>query len=174
MMPDTKLCRHCRQPIAIGARICQHCHGYQAWFAGARDPRYQMIWPVLIIIAMVGWLYFMQRSFDRDEGGGEPPRLEVQNFTTSVMPSNEGSRLFVVGRVHNTSSRDAASIVFRVNIFDDANHLVDTFLGQTSGLVVPGNGTSSFRVSATLGVPSPEAKRIEVNVERAKPRSRWD
>jgi hypothetical protein len=174
MSIDTKPCRHCRQPVAVDARLCQHCHGFQSWWANQRDPRYQLIWPVLVLALMAGFFLLMQRQFDPIEDRGEPPHLAVSDTSSRVVAASEGQRMFVLGRVQNTSSRDAATVWFRVNLFDDANHVVDSFLAQSPGLIVPGNGSVAFRVFGPLSVAAADVKRTEVTVERAKARSKWE
>jgi hypothetical protein len=171
---DVKPCRHCRQPIAADARLCQHCHGFQSWLAGPHDPRFQLVWPAVFVIFMAGLLFFMKRTLEIGDGKAEQPRLEVSDVTQRVVPSSEGQRLYVFGRIRNKSSQDAASIWFRVNAFDDADHVVDGFLAQSSGLIVSGNGSTTFRIYGPLSVAGGDVKRTEVAVERAKARDKWD
>jgi len=174
MSIDTKPCRHCRQPIAVDARLCQHCHGYQSWTANERDPRYWVVWPILVFVVLAAFLFLMRTTFEPGEDHGQPPRLTVSETTTRVVPASDGQRIFVLGRVQNTSSNDAATIWFRVNLFDESNQLVDSFLAQSQGLVVPGNGSTTFRVVGSISVAAANVKRVEVTVERAKVRSKWD
>ena len=174
MSTDTKPCRHCRQPIAIDARLCQHCHGYQSWIANHRDPRYWIVWPILVFAALAAFLFLMRSTFEPGEDHGQPPRLTVSDTTTRVVPASEGQRIFVLGRVQNTSAQDAATIWFRVNLFDTTDYIVDSFLAQSHGLIVPGYVSATFRVFGPISVASADVKRVEVTIERAKVRSKWD
>src|SRR5438552_18030200 len=87
MSTDMKPCRHCRQPIAIDARLCQHCHGYQSWIANHRDPRYWIVWPILVFAALAAFLFLMRSTFEPGEDHGQPPRLTVPDTTTRVVPA---------------------------------------------------------------------------------------
>jgi hypothetical protein len=123
---------------------------------------------------MGAWIFSMQRAFDPGEDRVEAPHLEVSNITSRIVPSSEGQRMFVFGDVRNTSAHDAATIWFRVNIFDEANHVVDSFLAQNAGLIVPGNGSTTFRVFGPISISATDVKRTEVTVERTKGRGKWD
>jgi hypothetical protein len=171
---DTKACRHCRQLIAVDARLCQHCHGYQSWLASYKDPRYGLIWPVLLFMVLIGWAWALSHALPGNEAGAEQPVLTVSNVSTRIAPVAEGQQMFVTGHVRNSSSKDAVRIRFRVNLFDDANHLIDTFVGLDAWLIVPANSTSPFRVFAPIAVAAAQIKRTEVLVERADARGRFD
>src|SRR5205807_8603575 len=104
----------------------------------------------------------------------DPLRLTVSEVSHRIVASNEGPRMYAIGKVENTSAKDAANIQFRVNLFDDANHLLDTFVAGTYGLVVPRNASSTFRVHGPISVLPADIKRTEVTVERARVRAKWD
>jgi hypothetical protein len=171
---DTKECRHCRQLIAAKARLCQHCHGYQSWTANQRDPRYWVIWPVMLIAVFGAFAFAMPLAFDRGERRSDPPQLSVSGVSSRIVPAPDGQRIFVVGRVDNASARDGAKIWFRVNLYDASNRLADTFLGESYGLIAPAQGGAMFRVIAPTSVSQDDVKRIEVVVERARSRDKWD
>ena len=121
-----------------------------------------------------GFFFFMRSTFEPGEDHSAPPRLSVSEIESRVVSAPDGRRIYVLGRVQNTSSRDAASVWFRINLFDGANHLIDTLLLESRGLVVPGDGTTMFRVVGPTSVTAAEIKRTEVLVDRAKVRSKWD
>lgn len=131
---------------------------------------------MVVVVAMFGgFALFMQRSFDPGaENAASPPRLAVSDVSSRVVSAADGSHVFVMGRVQNSSPADAAGVWFRVNVFDESNRLVDSFLAESRGLVVPGNGSTTFRVVAQTSAVPAEVKRTEVTVDRAKARSRWD
>jgi len=174
MSADTKPCRHCRQPIEVEARLCQHCHGFQSWWANDRDPRYWIVWPVLILALAAAFFFVMGSKFEPGEDHRAPPHLTVSHTSSRIVPAPDGLRVFVIGRIENGSSQDAANIWFRVNLFDEASHLVDSLLAQNPGLIVPGNGNAMFRVVGPTNAQPAEVKRTEVTIERARVRSKWD
>jgi hypothetical protein len=111
---------------------------------------------------MAAFFLFMQRQFDPIEDRGEPPHLANSDTAAHVVTASEGQRMFVLGRVQNTSRQDAATVWFRVNLFDDANHVVDSFLAQSPGLIVPGNGSVAFRVFGPISVAAAVGHRARL------------
>ena len=171
---ETKPCRHCRQPIAGDARRCQHCHGYQSWFADHRDPRYWIAAPIVVFAFVGAFVYMMRAVVEPSEDRGETPKLTVSDVSSRIVPAPEGPRLFVLGNVRNASPRDGAKIWFRVSIHDDRDALVDAFIAESYGLIAPANGTASFRVVAPTTVASLDRMRVDVAVDRARSRTKWD
>jgi hypothetical protein len=171
---DTKLCRHCKQPIHPEARICQHCRSSQSWLANHRDPRFTITWLVVIVgVVAPLFLFGMNRTLSGDESG-EPPTLTVSDISTRTIATSEGSRVFVLGAARNTSSRDASRIWFRVTMRDGGGKLLDTLLLEDRGLLVPSGKTVPFRISGISSLSSLDGTRTEVVVERARVASKWD
>ncbi len=170
---ETKPCRHCKEQIQANARICPHCRSSQSWWGSQSDPRFILGWLVFFIALFIPLMYFTPRMFT-DEQPVAIPTLTVSDVSSRVVASPEGSRLFVLGTVHNDSSTDASRVWFRVRIVDGSGKLIDSMLLQDQGLVVPTGKAVPFRVSDLLSAPSAERTRIEVLVERARPASRWD
>lgn len=171
---DTKECRHCRQLIHIKARLCQHCHGYQSWWANQRDPRFAVILVVIVLVILSPLVYLASRLDTLTSGSVETSVIRISNTSFRYVTASDGTRLFVLGRAENTSRHDAARIWFRVNLLDDAGHLLDSLLLEAGGLVVPGGQAVPFRVTSLVSVSQREIKRAEVSVERAKARGKWD
>src|SRR5258706_5452720 len=171
---DTKPCRHCKQPIHLEARICQHCLGSQSWFANHRDPRFIVVWLVVVVAVFVPLMFCgISRTISGDESI-EAPTLVVSDVSTRVTGTPEGARIFVLGLARNTSSHDASRIWFRVTMRDGGGKLVDTLLLEDRGLLVPSGKTVPFRLSGLLSIKSLDGIRTEVVVERAKVASEWD
>ena len=129
---------------------------------------------VLIFAAFVPFMYYTTtRSFS----GEEPIALSslvVSDVKFRFVPASDGTRLFVLGAVRNTSATDASRIWFRVNVVNESGKVTDSMLLQESGLVVPGGKSAPFRVADILSVPSSEVARTDVVVERARAAGKWD
>jgi hypothetical protein len=171
---DTRLCRHCKQPIHPEARVCQHCRSSQSWWGNNHDPRFMLGWFVLVVAVFVPLAYFgINRTISGDEPA-EAPNLVVSDVSTRVATKPEGARIFVLGVACNSSSRDASRIWFRVSIRDGGGKLVDTLLLEDRGLLVPSEKSIPFRISGLLSTGSLDGARTEVAVERAKVANKWD
>src|SRR5258706_2660319 len=101
MSADTKPCRHCCQPIEVKARIRQHCHGFQSWWASDRDRRYWIAWPILIFALGAAFLFAMGSKFEPGEDHRAPPHLTVSDTSSRIVPAPDGLRVFVIGRIEN-------------------------------------------------------------------------
>jgi hypothetical protein len=175
--PDTKPCRHCRQPIHPEARVCQHCRNGQSLWGNNRDPRFVigvMCLALGLSAAFVPLVLFSVSRFTAAEQVVEPPTVVVGDVSTRVVTTPEGMRLFVMGVARNTSSRDASRIWFRVTIRDAGEKLVDTLLLEDRGLLVPSGKSLPFRISGLLSIGSLDGARTEVVAERATAPSKWD
>ncbi len=171
---DTKLCRHCKQPIHLEARICQHCRSSQSWWGNNSDPRFMIGWLAVVVAVFVPLVFFgINRTISGDELA-EAPTFAVSDVSTRVTTTREGARIFVLGVARNTSPRDASRIWFRVTMRDGGGKLIDTLLLEDRGLLVPGGKTVPFRLSGLLSIGSLDGTRTEVVVERAKVASKWD
>lgn len=95
----------------------------------------------------------------------EPAELAVSEVSSRVVAGPEGPRMFVLGRVTNAASSAGTHVWFRVDVYD-GNRVVDTFLAESPGLVVPANGEAMFRIVAATSVS--DAARVEVTVDRAR------
>ena len=124
---DTKQCRHCRQPIDRDARLCQFCHGYQSWLSSQRDPRFALVWIVIILLVVALFVGGVSRSFPDTERAA-PPSLTVTNVSTRMVTTPEGQQLFVLGDVHNLSPHDAVSVWFRVRLLGEADQTLGMML----------------------------------------------
>jgi len=171
---DTKPCRHCKQPIHLEARVCQHCRSSQSWLANHRDPRFAIGFLVVTFAVLIPLMFFGINRTISGDGPVDPPTLVVSEVSTRVTTTPEGARIFVLGVARNTSSQDASRIIFRVNIRDGGGKLIDTLLLEDRGLLVPNSKTVPFRISGLLSVGSLDGTRTEVAVERAKVASKWD
>jgi hypothetical protein len=171
---DTKLCRHCKQPIHPDARICQHCGNSQAWWGSQRDPRFAVGWLLLFIVIFIPFMSFWLPRIVSSDEPVETPTLAVSDVSPRFQSLADGVRLFVVGTVRNTSSHDASRIWFRVRVLNNGGKVIDSLLLQEEGLVAPSGKSVEFRVSGWLSVPSTEGARTEVVVERARAATRWD
>ena len=171
---DTKPCRHCKQPIHPEARVCQHCRSSQSWLGNHRDPRFIIVWLLVVVAVFVPLMFFgINRTISGDEPA-EAPTLVVSDVTTRVTATPEGARVFVLGVARNTSSRDASRIWFRVTMRDGGGKLMDTLLLEDRGLLVPSGKTVPFRLCGLLSLGSLDDTRTEVVVERTKVASKWD
>ncbi len=175
---DTKLCRHCKQPIHLEARVCQHCHSPQSWFGNSRDPRSTIAWVVVAVVVVIPLMFFgTDFAINRTMSRNKPvavPTLVVSDISTRVASTPDGAKIFVLGATRNTSSRDASRIWFRVTMRNGGGKLVDTLLLEDRGLLVPSGKTVPFRLSGLLSIKSLDGIRTEVVVERAKVASEWD
>ncbi len=171
---DTKECRHCMQAIHTKARLCQYCHGYQSWWANQRDPRVAVIVVVVLLVILMPLGYFAFRIDAQVSGSVETPVITISNTSFRYVTASDGTRLFVLGRAHNMSQQDVARIWFRVKLLDDAGQLLDSFLLEAGGLIVPSAQAVPFRITSLVSVSEREVKRAEVSVERAKARTKWD
>ncbi len=171
---ETKPCRHCKEPMQVDARICPHCRSSQAWWGSQRDPRFAIGWLVIFLVIFVPFMYFFPRHVFSDDEPVAAPVLAVSDVSSRVVATSDGSRLFILGTVRNSSSTDASRVWFRVRVLDGSGKLMDTMLLQDPGLVVPSGKAVSFRVTDLLSMPSADPGRVEVVVERARPATRWD
>jgi len=111
---NTKECRHCKQPIHPEARICQHCHSSQGWFASQRDPRYALLVIGLILLLVVP-LFVWFPSLIADPGGR--PSLLVSGTEVRYTNAPEGVRVFAMGQLRNESQVEASRIWLRLELF---------------------------------------------------------
>ena len=170
---DTKQCRHCKQPIHPQARICQHCKGNQSWFAGHTDPRFQAMVLGAVLLLIVP-LFFWGSIMVGSASPSGTPTLVVGDTSVRYLSTSEGSRVFVLGTVRNTSRVDASRIWVRVEWFDASDRLLDTLLQEQSGLVVEGSASRPFRVTGSIGASPKDVKRVAVTVERVRERGKYD
>jgi len=129
---------------------------------------------VILLVFLVPAIYFLFHIDAPVSGPVTMPVITVSDTSFRYVTASDGTRLFALGRAQNTSHRDAARIWFRVNLLDGAGRLLDSFLVEAGGLIVPGGQTVPFRVTGPVSVSEREIKRAEVSVERAKVRSKWD
>jgi len=171
---DTKECRHCKQPIHAQARICQHCKGSQSWIANQTDPRFLAMTLGLIVLIVVPLFILLSSQLSSLTESAAAPAVLVTGTSVRYTDTPEGARVFVLGRIQNTSRVDASRIWFRVELFDASDRLLDTLLQEQSGLVVPGSGSKPFRITGLISVAPTEVKRTAVSVERVRERGKYD
>lgn len=172
---ETKECRHCKQPIHKDARRCQHCQGMQGWISDQKDPRMLAVVfiPLLIILAGTIWLSktvvkpLDRRDIDRSS-------LTITNVTYRFGSASNRDSIYVYGDLTNSSSLDAGRTCLRVNLRNRQNTIIDTFVQDTEGGIVPANSTRRFRVVAYTPARPDEVKKAEVAVERSRTRGQWD
>lgn len=138
--------------------MCQHCRSYQSFFGGERDPRGWLIVLGFIVVGIGGSAVM---GLIR-----EPAELAVSEVSSRVVAGPEGPRMFVLGRVTNAGASAGTRVWFRVDVYDDGDRVVDTFLAESPGLVVPANGEARFRIVAATSVS--EAARVDVTVDRSR------
>jgi hypothetical protein len=156
---DTKSCRHCCQPIATKARLCQHCHGYQSFVGDQRDPRGWVLWIGVMLGFVALAVFWPMRGATVDAS-----HFTVSQLAPKLVTTANGPRVFVVGRVDNASATVGTRMWFRVNVYDHGDRLVDTFLADSDGLRVPANGAATFRLVASTSAS--EIGRVDVSVDR--------
>lgn len=172
---ETKECRHCKQPIHKDARRCQHCQGMQGWIADQKDPRLQFL-VFGILLAFVAAIYPMMRMVTKPLARGEinPESLSVANVTYRFGNSANRDYIYVYGDLSNASDLDAQQTYLRVNLLDQSNKQVDTFVQDASCVSVTAKATKRFRVVAYTPARAEEIKKAEVIVERVRARGKWD
>ncbi len=172
---ETKECRHCKQPIHKDARRCQHCQGMQGWFSDQKDPRLQFL-IFGILLAFIAALYPMMRVVTKPLERGEinPASLSVANVTYRFGNTANRDYIYVYGDLSNSSDLDAGRTYLRVNLFDQGDKQIDTFVQDTDCVTVPAKETKRFRIVAYTPARPDEIKKAEVIVERCRARGRWD
>jgi hypothetical protein len=171
---EARLCRHCKQPIHPAARICQYCRNSQSWWASQLDPRFAVGWLVLTVAVFVPFMYFMlERSLPGEESVEEPV-LMLSDASPRFVTTADGTHLFILGTVFNTSIHDASRIWFRVKLLNGGGKLIDSLLLEDHGLVVPSGQEATFRITGMLSVAQSEVTRTEVVVDRARAAGKRD
>jgi hypothetical protein len=168
---DTKPCRHCKQPINPAARMCQHCRSSQSWWANQSDPRFALGLLIVLLLLFVPFMYYTYGRIPIFDEPVETGSLVISDVSPRFASTPDGTRLFVLGKVHNESTRNASRIWFRVNLYNEGGKLIDSMLLDDRGLVVPSGKVGSFRVTQLLSVAQSDVARTEVVVERS---GAWD
>ena len=172
---ETKECRHCKQPIHRDARRCQHCQGMQSWISDQKDPRMiAVVFIPLVLVFVYG--YFQLKSVTKPIERSEmnPASLSVANITYRFGNAANRDYVYVYGDLSNSTSLDAGKIYLRVNLFDQKNTLIDTFVQDPDCASVPAKDSKRFRIVAYTPAKPEEIKKAEVVVERVRARGRWD
>lgn len=172
---ETKECRHCKQPIHKDARRCQHCQGMQGWISDQKDPR--MLAVVFIpLFLILGGVIFMTRTVVKLPERTEisPSSLSIANVTYRFGNSANRDYVYVYGDLSNSSDLDAGRTYLRVNLFDQRDKQVDTFVQDTDCVTVPANSTKRFRIVAYTPAKPEEVKKAEVVVDRCRAKGKWD
>jgi hypothetical protein len=172
---ETKECRHCKQPIHKDARRCQHCQGMQSWISDQKDPR---MWVVIFVplFLILGGVIMMSRTITKLPERSEinPASLSVANITYRFGNSANRDYIYVYGDLSNASNLDASRTYLRVNLLDQQNKLIDTFVQDTDCVTVPAKETKRFRIVAYTPARPEEVKKAEVIVDRCRAKGRWD
>ncbi len=169
-----KQCRNCKLDIHQDARLCPHCHGYQSWAANQQDPRILIIVFGFMAAVMIPAFLLIPRLSPSSTRAEPTPTLTVRDHSFRLVSAPDGTHVFVLGHVANTSAIDATLVWFRVTLLGESGALLDESLVQSSGLLVPVGASQSFRLSF-FAAPSPaEVKTVQVSVARSKAPSRWD
>jgi hypothetical protein len=172
---ETKECRHCKQPIHKDARRCQHCQGMQGWISDQKDPR--MLTVVFIpLLLILGGVIIMTRTITKLPERSEinPASFSVANITYRFGNFANRDYIYVYGDLTNTSNLDAARTFLRVNLLDQQNKPIDTFVQDTDCVTVPAKETKRFRIVAYTPTRSEEVKKAEIIVDRCRAKGRWD
>lgn len=172
---ETKECRHCKQPIHKDARRCQHCQGMQGWISDQKDPR--MLAVVFIpLFVILGIAFVMSRNITKplERGDLAPASLSIKNVSYRFGTGNAGSTIFVSGEAANLSDHDAGKTCLRVNLLDQNNKVVDSFVQIMDVSILPAKGTTRFRLVAETPAKPDEIKKTAVVAERVRARGRWD
>ena len=172
---ETKECRHCKQPIHVNARRCQHCQGMQGWISDQKDPR--MLAAVLIpLVIVLGVVITMTRTITKLPERNEisTSSLAVTNVTYRFGTVSNKDYIYVYGDLTNSSNLDTGKTYLRVNLLNQQNALIDTFVQDTDCVSVPAKETRRFRVVAYTPARQEEIKKTEVVVERCRARGRWE
>src|SRR5689334_9240437 len=97
MTSASPTCRHCRESIQQGARMCPHCRSHQGWIADVRDPR-TFVYLAPLLLAIIGVpLYLMSnveskvKAFD-DSSGSCRDKLHITRSTHTIVSSAQGPR----------------------------------------------------------------------------------
>jgi predicted nucleic acid-binding Zn ribbon protein len=172
---ETKECRHCKQSIHKDARRCQHCQGMQGWISDQKDPRMMAVVLIPALIILVG-VFMMTRTFAKLPGRSEinPASLSVSNITFRFGHSANRDYIYIYGDLANSSSIEASQTYLRVNLLNQNNTQVDTFVQDTGCVSVPAKETKRFRIVAYTPAKPAEVKKAEVSVDRCRARGRWD
>jgi hypothetical protein len=171
---NTKECRHCKQPIHVQARVCQHCKSNQGWLAGQSDPRFTLVWVGLIVVMMVLLSLWLPRIMESSDEPRSSPMVVVSATSVRYAATTEGTRVFALGEIRNESGIEASRIWLRLELFDASDRLIDTLMQEQSGLIVPPSGTKPYRLTGLTSVSPKDVKRAVVTVERARARERYD
>jgi hypothetical protein len=171
---DTKPCRQCKQPIHPDARLCQHCHGFQSWIAGQRDPRFFGVTFGVIILLLFSLFLIPMHALSGLSKVDTGNALSISDTSFRYAQTPEGIRVATFGMIHNGSHVDHSHVWFRINEYDDSGKVVDTMLIEDPGLLVKAGATTPFRVTGLLSVGQSDVKRSEVLVERSTRRGKDD
>ncbi len=123
---------------------------------------------IIFPILFVAWALTSAKGFACDDGDTES-RDQVRPVDSRIvyMPYPNGNQLSVVGTLENESKYDLKEVVIEVRYFDDKKQLIDSATNSDYSMVIPANGTTTFRVDTTAAHPEGSYKTHEVVITSA-------
>jgi hypothetical protein len=147
----------------------------QSWISDQKDPRMLAVVFIPLLVILAGALYLSKtvvKPMERSEI--DRTSLSITNVTYRFGTASNRDYIYVYGDLTNSSSLDAGRTCLRVNLRNRQNTIIDTFVQDTDGVIVPANSTRRFRVVAYTPARPDEVKKAEVAVERSRTRGKWD
>ena len=134
-----KKCKHCQTEIDVKAKICPNCRKKQGM------PIWLIIILVVIAIALFGSIAGGESS-SNEKPTGETTNTEKISLLDGYAGSVDSEYSYeITGTLKNNTNRDYSYVQIEFYVYDSAGNMLDTCLGNNSGLEA--NGTWNFTAS---------------------------
>ena len=134
-----KKCKHCQTEIETKAKICPNCRKKQGM------PIWLIVVLIIIGIALVSSIAGGQSS-SSDNPAGTTNNTEKISLLDGYTGSVESEYSYeITGTLKNNTDKDYSYVQIEFYVYDSAGNMLDTCLGNNSGLEA--NGTWKFTAS---------------------------
>lgn len=138
-----KKCKHCQTEIDAKAKICPNCRKKQGL----------PIW-IVIILVVVGIAVVASMTGGESDSSNNPTGTTDKTEKISLLDGYTGKvdseySYEITGTLKNNTNKNYSYVQIEFYVYDEAGNMLDTCLGNNSGLEA--NGTWKFTASCFFG-----------------------
>ncbi len=167
-MSEMKQCHACGEEIKSIAKRCSHCQTWQSkWRIEPSDPRYAIIW-VVIMLVIFGGMYFKMGFWGKKDFQDYASKLFITDSSINYGSDNCGSFVSVIGKIKNNTDVAWEDVYFEVQFFNSDNKLIDTISDNDYSLVMIPKSESTFKVRGKADHNKEAYKNFKIIVKKAR------